>query len=273
MRNKIAIIIAVILLLAGVGVMLFPTISNEINKAKANEEIAEFDKCAEDAVDSFLPPWENDASATPAKNAKEAVEKGYTDKQGYPLAKDGSRTGGGRMVFAADLNKLREDSLAYNHSLINNQGTVDTSDYSSAALDMWKYGLPNYYGYISAPSIGLRLPICLGANESVMSYSAAHLCNTSLPLNEKDTNVALAGHTGAVNQVFFDNIINLEKGSTVSITNYWETINYEVIGSKVVVPTDSNDVYIKDGRQLLTLITCITQNGVTNRYIVICEKK
>ena len=139
---------------------------------------------------------------------------------------------------------------------------------------MSRYGLNNLYGYLSAPAIDLYLPVYLGANDSVMSYGAAHLSGTSLPLDEKDTNVAIAGHTGYIGRIFFDNIKRLNIGDTVSFTNYWETIDYEVIDFKTVAPNETGDIYIKEGRQLMTLITCTPDSsGGFSRFLVICEKK
>lgn len=272
MRKKIVLAIAIVLLLAGVGFLLYPTVSNEIGKAKANSEIETFERRGNQAVEEFTPEG-NSSDASPAKNHDEAVAKGYIDEEGYPIDSSGSRTSNEPVVFQVDLDRLLEDSREYNRSLIHNQGTVDTSDYSSAALNMSRYGLSNFYGYVSAPTIGMRLPVYLGANDTMMSYGAAHLSNTSLPLDEKDTNVAIAAHTGYIGRIFFDNIRNLKIGDEVSITNYWEKIDYNVINTKTVSPNNTNDIYIQDGRQLLTLITCITHNGVTNRYIVTCEKK
>lgn len=259
-RKKLLIAIAIVLFVAGLGFLLFPTISNSIGQAKANSLIDDFNNTLDNVIES--------------KSYDEALEDGEIDSAGYPIDSNGNRTSDSPVVFKADLDRLYKDSKAYNASLINHQGTVDTIDYSSAALNMSNYGLSNVYGYLSAPSIGLNLPIYLGANSSMMSYGAAHLNNTSLPLDEKNTNCAIAGHTGYIGRIFFDNIRNLKKGDTVSVKNFWETIDYEVIDYKTVDPNNTNDIYIKSDRRLLTLITCIGR-GYNNfdRYIVICEKK
>ena len=142
-------------------------------------------------------------------------------------------------------------------------------------LDLSDYGIyDGVYCYISAPTIGMRLPVYLGANDYMMSYGAAHLASTSLPLNDTNTNCAIAGHTGYIGRIFFDNLRGLSIGDTVTITNYWDQIDYQVIETKVVLPNNSSDVYIKKDRQLLTLITCVPAgNGLFNRYLVICEKQ
>ncbi|WP_407723507.1 class C sortase [Ruminococcus sp. JL13D9] len=201
-------------------------------------------------------------------------DSGEVDSEGYVIDGDGNRTSDSPVIFEYDLNALHRDSVAYNKGLINHQGTVDTSDYTKAALKMSDYGLSNFYCYLSIPSIDMYLPVYLGANDDMMSCGAAHLAGTSLPVDMNDTNVALAGHTGYIGRIFFDHIRELDIGDTVTIHNYWETINYKVIDYKVVAPDNPNDIFIKDGRQMLTLITCIKSKGEGfDRYLVICEKK
>ena len=213
------------------------------------------------------------ASVTAKKHA-DAVKKGEVDKEGYPVDENGNRTSGKRVVFQYDLDALYRDSVAYNKSLINHQGTVETTNFSSAALKMSDYGLSNFYCYISAPSIDMYLPVYLGANDSMMSCGAAHLAGTSLPIDMKDTNAAIAGHTGYIGRIFFDNIRNLDVGDTVTVHNYWQSINYKVTGYKVVKPTECNDLLIQNGKQMLTLITCIkSKDEGFDRYLVICEKQ
>lgn len=261
--QKIVLTVAVLSLLTGVGFLAFPTVSNFFGQQRANGIIADFNK----SFDNIVP---DDGTG---KNHKQAREKGEIDSEGYPVDSDGKRTSDSPLIFKADLDALYRDSVAYNKSLVHNQGTVETSDYSKAALRMSDYGLSNLYCYLSAPTIDLYLPVYLGANDDMMSCGAAHLAGTSLPVNMINTNVALAGHTDYIGRIFFDNIRRLDKGDTVTIHNYWHSIDYKVIDYKVVKPNESNDLLIQDGRQLLTLITCIkSKDKGFDRYLVICEK-
>lgn len=279
MHKKILPIIAVVLLLAGLGLLLFPTISNYFGQKHADAQINEFtrrkenvvpssDESGTDTSDSVLP-------AVTARSYAEALQKGEIDDLGYIINESGERISDSPVVFEYDLDALYRDSLAYNKSLIHHQGTIDTVNYDEAALDMGSYGLSYCYCYISAPSIGLELPVYLGANDEMMSYGAAHLAGTSLPVDQTDTNAAIAGHTDYIGRIFFDNIRKLDYGDTVTVSNYWETINYEVIDYKIVPEDMTDDLYIEEGRQLLTLITCIRSDkpDVFDRYLVICEKK
>ena len=274
MWRKILTVVAIIILLTGIGFLLFPTVSNFIGQQRANSVIEEYSETLDHVIKEDEPETAKELGIT-AKSFEEALEKGEIDEEGYPVNSEGVRTYSYTVSFEYDLDRLYSgDSKEYNASIFHHQGTVDTINYEKAALDMSRYGLNNLYGYLSAPSIDLYLPVYLGANDSMMSYGAAHLSGTSLPIDEKNTNVAIAGHTGYIGRIFFDNIKRLDLGDTVSFTNYWETIDYEVIDFKTVAPNETGDIYIKDGRQLMTLITCTPDgHGGFGRYIVICEKK
>lgn len=271
--QKIVLIIASLMLITGIVFLSFPTVSNHIGQQKANGIIQDFN----DTLDYVVPVnGTNDKVPASVKSKKhaDAVKKGEVDEEGYPVDENGNRTSGKRIVFQYDLDALYRDSVAYNKSLVNHQGTVETTNFSSAALKMSDYGLSNFYCYISAPSIDMYLPVYLGANDSMMSCGAAHLAGTSLPIDMKDTNAAIAGHTGYIGRIFFDNIRHLQVGDTVTVNNYWQTINYKVTGNKIVKPTECNDLLIQNGKQMLTLITCIKSKGEGfDRYLVFCEKQ
>ena len=156
----------------------------------------------------------------------------------------------------------------------NQYETVRNETYSPAAVNLEDYGITDgIYGYVTAETINMRLPIYLGANSSNMSYGAAHMSATSLPIGGKNTNAVLAGHTGYIGRIFFDNLRNLKIGDRVSITNYWDTLNYKVVETKVNKPSESGDCYLQKDRDLLTMFTCISDgNGGFDRYYVICER-
>ena len=264
MKRKILIIIAFVLLITGIGFLLYPPLSNFYGVKKAEAEIDGFN----DLINNVVEDNPEISKYVTSKTYKEAREKGEIDEKSRIIDENGYPIFEFPVVFSADLERLYKDSREYNNSLINNQGTIDTSDYQYAPFDMSEYGLTNMYGYMTAPAIKLRLPIYLGANDLMMSYGAAHLYGTSLPLDDTDTNVTLAGHTGYIGRIFFDYIRDLNIGDTVAITTYFETIKYTVIDFKEISPYETDDTYIKPGRQILTLITCQGDN----RFVVVCEK-
>ncbi len=255
--KKVIIILASLMLAAGLVFVLFEPVSTSVSTYTANKIADQFD---------------NDLKAvSKSKTEKGKKRKNKTNSGGAAYSPSYS---GGYELTGEQLDALYEASKRYNKKIFSNQGTVNTSDYTKAALNLKKYGIyNNLYGYISAPSIGLKLPIYLGANNSVMSHGAAHLCNTSLPIKGKNVNCALAGHSGYRGRVFFDNIKKLRVGSKVSVKNYWGTLHYKVIKAHTVSPDNTNDIYIRPGRNLLSMITCISAGGGKfNRFVVVCEK-
>ncbi len=267
---KILTAIAVVILLAGVGFLLFPPVSNFIGQKQADAVADTYDKAVESITESV-----SAEDGTVISSYEEAVEHGLVDDEGYPVAAvndDGSC--GERIVFALDLERLKQDSLAYNTMLLTGQGTADTIQYERPAFELYKYGLyDEVYCTISAPAIGLRLPVYLGASDEMMSYGAGHLYGTSLPVGNMDANVAVAGHTGYIGRIFFDHIRNLEIGDEVELTTWWDTFSYRVVKYTIVKENDSEYLMIQPGRQLLTLITCSYDGeGNMNRYLVVCEK-
>ena len=239
-------ILASLLFIAGVALVLYQPVSVELGKLEAKRIIEEFDKTYNDVNN---------------KNNK----KNHNNK---PQSSQAS-------VMNVDVKALKNASIKYNKSLLDNQGTVNTSDYTKAALNLGKYGVTNgVFGYISAPAINMSLPIYLGANNSLMSIGAAHMCNTSLPVNMNDTNCCIAGHTGYRGRVFFDNLRRMSVGDEIKVKNYWQTVSYTVIDTKIITDKQSEDFYIKKGKKLLTLMTCVSNNkGGFDRFLVICENK
>lgn len=182
----------------------------------------------------------------------------------------------GSSKMTVDSQKLYDDSVKYNQQLKSNQSNLLTNkeSYTYSALKLTDYGITNgVYAYITADSIGLNVPIYLGANNSNMAYGAAHLCYTSLPTGEKDSNVVLSGHTGYIGRWIFDSIPSLKTGDMVTIKNYWGDVSYKVVKKVTRTPNDGQDIYIDKGKDKLTLITCVSNGkGGFNRCVVICER-
>lgn len=63
-------------------------------------------------------------------------------------------------------------------------------------------------------------------------------------------------------------------GDEIKVKNYWQTVKYTVIDTKIITDKQSEDFYIKKGKKLLTLMTCVSNNkGGFDRFLVICENK
>ena len=172
--------------------------------------------------------------------------------------------------------ELWEDMNAYN-AAIYEAGQVDLSDrtaYERPSFLLADYGLDSeIFGVISIPKLDIEMPIYLGASCQHMADGAAHLTQTSLPIGGSDTNCVIAGHRGWRGAAYFLHITELEVGDEVLVTNLWETLRYRVVEIQIIDPNDIDAILIRDGRELLTLLTCYqVASGEKLRYLVFCER-
>ena len=255
MRSKILRALALILIVTAVSLALYPDISNREVQKENNSIIERFNDISEEVQEQG--------------DHDEAVDDGIINEEGYLIDEGGEVISEYPVVFQADLDRLYADSEAYNDALKLKQD-MDI-DFSHAALDLSRYGIyDGIYGYITAPSIGLNVPIYLGASNSNMAWGATHLMNTSLPAGGTSTNTVIAGHTGYIGRVVFDYLPQLGTGDTVSVTTYFGTLDYRVVSKKEIGATETNDLYIVKDKELLTLLTCARMGKA--RYEVICER-
>ena len=164
----------------------------------------------------------------------------------------------------------------YNAGLPNTQQELlrSVDDYIKPSFVLTEYGLEdNIFGVISIPKLDVSLPIYLGASEQNMANGAVHLSQTSLPIGGEDTNAVIAAHRGWNGASYFLNIHKLAAGDTVTVTNLWETLTYEVKEIKLIAPNEAKEIYIQEGSELLTLMSCHPiGSGGKQRYLVFCER-
>ena len=71
----------------------------------------------------------------------------------------------------------------------------------------------------------------------------------------------------------FCDIEIMEIGDEVIIKNLWETLKYRVSNIKIINPSDSQEVLIQSGKDMVTLITCHPYTKNYKRYVVYCERE
>ena len=164
---------------------------------------------------------------------------------------------------------------AYNLNLYENgqDSLQDPFSYETPAFDLTGYGFEeNIVGYINIPKMDVQLPIYLGAATADLALGVGNLGYTSIPIGGTNTNTVLAGHRGYRCTAMFRDIETLQIGDKVYVTNFWDTLVYEVAETKVILPTDIQKVYIQEGRDMVTLITCHPYTKNYQRYVVYCER-
>ena len=99
------------------------------------------------------------------------------------------------------------------------------------------------------------------------------LSGTSVPIGGSSTNAVIAGHRGWGGAAYFRYITELAIGDEVIITNLWERLRYQVVGTKIIEPHEIENIFIQPGRDMVTLLTCHPYaSGGKQRYLVYCQR-
>lgn len=122
--------------------------------------------------------------------------------------------------------------------------------------------------YVEIPKIDVYLPIFHGTSLEVLSMGAGHLENTSLPIGGESTHSVISAHSAWPSQTFFDYLETLDYGDEFYIHVLNKTLKYEVDAINVVLPEDTKDLYIADGEDYVTLLTCTPYSVNTHRLLV-----
>lgn len=174
-----------------------------------------------------------------------------------------------------DFDQLYELMKAYNDQLYEERQIHLNSEeaYEIPCMDLTVYGFENnMVGSLYIERIDLTVPILLGASNENMFEGVTHLSNTSLPIGGINTNCVISGHRGMVSKEMFRNIEEIQIGDLIQITNFWETLTYEVKEVEVVEVTQTENLFIQEGKDMVTLITCHPYQVFNQRYMVYCER-
>ena len=173
--------------------------------------------------------------------------------------------------------ELHQAMTEYNRQLAENgqAGLTGPEAYEAAALHLPDYGLEEDtpVAVLSIPTIGLELPVYLGATQEHFSKGAAVLGETSLPIGGEDTNCVLAGHRGYRGIPYFRHLDRLERGDLVYLTTFWGKMAYAVTEAEVIQPNEIEAILIREGEDLLTLLTCHPYTVGTHRLVIYCERR
>ena len=135
----------------------------------------------------------------------------------------------------------------------------------STTLDVTGTGI---MGYITIPRIGVELPIYHGTSDGVLQIAAGHLEGTSLPVGGASTHAVISAHRGLPSAKLFTNLDQLEVGDTFTITVLDRVLTYEVDKISIVLPTETDELKIAEGKDYVTLMTCTPYGINTHRLLV-----
>ncbi len=123
-------------------------------------------------------------------------------------------------------------------------------------------------GTIEIPKIDITLPVFHTTEEDVLETAAGHLEGSSLPVGGKSTHAVISAHRGLPSAALFTDLDKMEKKDHFLLHILDETLCYEVDQISTVVPEDTKDLEVEDGKDLVTLLTC-TPYGVNSHRLLV----
>ena len=123
-------------------------------------------------------------------------------------------------------------------------------------------------GYVTIDRINVQLPIYHGTDTSVLAVGAGHLEGTSLPVGGESTHSVISAHRGLPSALLFTNLDELEVGDTFTITVLDQLYTYEVDQISIVLPSEVENLYIEEGKDYCTLMTC-TPYGINSHRLLV----
>ncbi|PLT87457.1 hypothetical protein CDL20_06795 [Mediterraneibacter gnavus] len=126
-------------------------------------------------------------------------------------------------------------------------------------------------GYIQIDKIDVYCPIYYGTSEEVLNKGIGVVEHSSLPVGGSGTHSVLAGHSGLPSRKLFTDIDQLEMGDLIFIHVLDQNFAYRVNQSKIVLPTETDDLKIQKDKDEITLLTCTPYGINTHRLLVRAE--
>ncbi len=221
-RDKLLTIILVIVFVVGLGVMLYPTVSELWNSRVQSRVVAVYDE----AVAALS-------------------EADYTAEFEAAYAYNERLAGIGTLAAMADTDRVAEDYWDL--------------------LDVTGDGV---MGYVTIDKIDVQLPIYHGTESSSLAVGAGHLEGTSLPVGGESTHSVISAHRGLPSALLFTNLDEMEIGDTFTVTILDQVLTYQVDQITVVLPDELENLYIEEGQDYCTLMTCTPYGINTHRMLV-----
>lgn len=123
-------------------------------------------------------------------------------------------------------------------------------------------------GYIRISSIGVNLPIYHSVDEGILQIAVGHIPGSSFPVGGKRTHAVLSGHRGLPSAKLFSDLDQLKEGDIFTVTVLDRVVTYQADQIRIVLPEETDELAIVDGKDYCTLSTC-TPYGVNTHRILL----
>lgn len=174
----------------------------------------------------------------------------------------------------AVIDQARELAKQYNIAL--QPGVQEATAFSHAAMELAAQDYAHQLnitgsgimGYVEIPSISVNLPIYHGTANATLERGVGHLLGSSLPVGGAGTHTVLTGHSGMASQRMFTDLNQLAVGDVFFLDVLGTRLAYQVDQIKTVLPHDTANLGITEGKDYCTLVTCTPYGINTHRLLV-----
>ena len=168
----------------------------------------------------------------------------------------------------AELTAQRETAKQYN-AMLSGAATITEGGASAPPLAYaQQLAVGGVMAYVDIPKINVYLPVQHGTDADTLERAVGHVVGTSLPVGGSSTHAVLSAHSGMASSKLFSDIDQLAEGDTFYIHVLGEVLAYKVDAIHTVLPTDTSQLQIEDGKDLVTLVTCTPFGVNTHRLLV-----
>ena len=216
---SVSTIILVVVLIVGMGILLYPSVSDWWNSMHATQAIAGYSEAVEQL----------------SGQEKEAILKAayeYNDN----------------LANGVNFNLTDEQFEEYNR-----------------VLDITGNGI---MGYLQIPVISVNLPTYHTVDEAVLQTAMGHVPGSSLPVGGDRTHCVMSGHRGLPSAKLLSDLDKVREGDIFTFTVLDQTVTYMVDQIRIVLPEETDDLAIVDGKDYFTLVTCTPYGINTHRILV-----
>lgn len=151
---------------------------------------------------------------------------------------------------------------SFNHA-VNDQGTAKTE-----AKRNQQILTRQTVAQLTIPKIGLSLPVFNHTSDWLLQFGACLLDGTSYPTGGKNTHAVISAHRGVPNAELFTRVPALKKGDKFFISIGNHKLAYQVFKRQVIEPSDTRQLRIVPGQDLVTLMTCTPYMINSHRLLI-----
>ena len=166
------------------------------------------------------------------------------------------------------LMEIKQQAVNYNRKLYREPEAFYKPQLVAGYEDILDVSGTGIMGYISIEKIGVELPIYHGVDQEVLQVGVGHLPGSSLPVGGESTHAVLSGHRGLPSAKLFTDLDELAVGDIFTISVCDEQLTYRVDQIKIVLPAETDELKITEGKDYCTLLTC-TPYGINSHRLLV----